>query len=955
MTLARHSLPLLLVLTKPYMWEAPLARLVLPMEQTGRFYLFHTTETSAYDAVGNRTNSVDQLNRTTTYIYDALNRLIETIYPDGSTNGTVYDDVGRVSQTIDARGTITANAYDAAGRRIAVTNAFNISGIASSNLYTYDSNGNQITFTDANGHTTTNVYDVLNRQVQVQYPDGTTTETVYDGDGRSIIQTNQDGFPTYFTYDGAGRLIAVTNALNQVTRYQYDEAGNEILQVDALNRENIFTYDSMGRKILHTMPGGQSEGFAYDLDGNQVYHTNFNGAIIADLYDSMNRQIARTYPNGTSNTFTYTLTGQRATMNDASGSYAYAYDSRDRMLTNAGPAGILSYSYDVNGNLAAITSSTANGTSVTYQYDPLNRLTNVIDGRLSGVPQNTVYHFDPAGNLQGIAYPNTITNLYQYDSLNRLTSLVWKAGNTSLGTFAYTLGATGNRTALSETVSTASRSYTWQYDRLYRLTNEIVSGTAPTGNLFYQYDSVGNRTNRTSGLGLMSQSLSYNTDDQLTTDTYDNNGNTTVSGGINYKFDYENRLTNYNNGQVVFVYDTDGNRVKKITSTATTLYLVDDENPSGCAQVLEELTVSGITTNLSKAYTYGLDLISQRQPGTSTNFFGYDGHGSTRFLTDLNGSIIDTYVYDALGNLVNSSGSTANNYLYCGQQWDPDIGQYYLRARTYYPPTGRFWTQDGDYGNNEDPLSLHKYLYAADDPVNKSDPSGNDYGDFRLSLGTILGSALFNVPGLSAAAPNVVSTDGTCGPEVTAAVMLTMQDIRETYQNSPFSKRAKAAFYTPFGMGDGWDIKQLFYLGFGAATASQFGKNCSLGTGEGADTVQFSFGGQEKVYDAGAVNYVLWGEMFSLLYNDPELTLLEGPAIRENYSQAAAVSYARTYKAVKWHDWGITAKEAGAFVKYGYSGTDPSSTALPLATNPGNLAASQRFPWKYRGISDDYR
>jgi hypothetical protein len=29
---------------------------------------------------------------------------------------------------------------------------------------------------------------------------------------------------------------------------------------------------------------------------------------------------------------------------------------------------------------------------------------------------------------------------------------------------------------------------------------------------------------------------------------------------------------------------------------------------------------------------------------------------------------------------------------------------------------------------------VHKYLYAADDPVNNSDPSGNDYGDFNINI-----------------------------------------------------------------------------------------------------------------------------------------------------------------------------------------------------------------------------
>jgi hypothetical protein len=56
---------------------------------------------------------------------------------------------------------------------------------------------------------------------------------------------------------------------------------------------------------------------------------------------------------------------------------------------------------------------------------------------------------------------------------------------------------------------------------------------------------------------------------------------------------------------------------------------------------------------------------------------------------------------------------------------------YYLRARYYRPELGRFWTMDSVEGNPSDPLSLHKYLYAHADPVNRIDPSGNV--DFTLS------------------------------------------------------------------------------------------------------------------------------------------------------------------------------------------------------------------------------
>jgi hypothetical protein len=62
------------------------------------------------------------------------------------------------------------------------------------------------------------------------------------------------------------------------------------------------------------------------------------------------------------------------------------------------------------------------------------------------------------------------------------------------------------------------------------------------------------------------------------------------------------------------------------------------------------------------------------------------------------------------------------------------------RARYLNPNTGRFWTMDAYAGNNEDPLSLHKYLYVEDNPVYGIDPSGHDELADVLILGDVLGS-----------------------------------------------------------------------------------------------------------------------------------------------------------------------------------------------------------------------
>ncbi|PWU19983.1 MAG: hypothetical protein C5B50_05045, partial [Verrucomicrobia bacterium] len=64
--------------------------------------------------------------------------------------------------------------------------------------------------------------------------------------------------------------------------------------------------------------------------------------------------------------------------------------------------------------------------------------------------------------------------------------------------------------------------------------------------------------------------------------------------------------------------------------------------------------------------------------------------------------------------------------LYCGEQYDATLQMYNLRARFYDPRNGRFHARDTFEGNNEDPLSLHKYDYCECNPVVATDPSGHD-------------------------------------------------------------------------------------------------------------------------------------------------------------------------------------------------------------------------------------
>jgi RHS repeat-associated protein len=152
----------------------------------------------------------------------------------------------------------------------------------------------------------------------------------------------------------------------------------------------------------------------------------------------------------------------------------------------------------------------------------------------------------------------------------------------------------------------------------------------------------------------------------------------------------------------------------------TTKYLVDDRNPTGYLQVLEE--VSGGSVQV--AYTYGTSVVSQRR-SSGTSYYGYDAHGNVSFLTDATGAVTDSYDYDAYGNLVASSGSTQNTRLYAGEEFDADLGLISLRARYYEPGRGRFATIDAfEPGSTTSPLALNRYLYGNSDPTNRRDPLG---------------------------------------------------------------------------------------------------------------------------------------------------------------------------------------------------------------------------------------
>ena len=317
-----------------------------------------------------------------------------------------------------------------------------------------------------------------------------------------------------------------------------------------------------------------------------------------------------------------------------------------------------------------------------------------------------------------------------YDSLNRLLNLETKKGTDTLTGFTYTLSPTGMRTSVTEQ---DGRKVEYKYDSLYRLTEEKITDAVNGDRVTtYSMDAVGNRTSKVDSVDGTTTYV-YDNNDRLLSETkgsdvssyiYDNNGNTeskTKGTDITlYEWDDRGRLVevqNPNSDAVSYEYNEKGIRVSSTINGVKTSFLLDTNR--NYAQVLEEYTSSGVQV----AYVYGHDLISQNRSGAKS-FYLYDGLGTTKALTDSSGVVTDRYIYDAYGNILSSTGTTQNSYLYTGEQFDKNLGQYYLRDRYYSQGVGRFTRSDtweGDYNN---PLSLNKYLYTHGNPINAIDPSG---------------------------------------------------------------------------------------------------------------------------------------------------------------------------------------------------------------------------------------
>ena len=615
--------------------------------------------------------------------------------------------------------------------------------------------------------TTSFTYDSYNRIIGAETPEG---YLHYEYDPETGLKTRtwtDTGTETCYGYDTLNRLSTVASVdpadgTTNLTTYTYTAVGSRETVTLPNGVSTHYGYDTLNRltSIAHFGESGELLGFydytlaadgrrtqAYEIlrnPGSETFSTN----LVTYTYDNLNRltyEVMEIPGVGVAyeSEYTYDLAGNRLFRRVWVGGQilttSYTYDDNDRLIREENAVEVAALTYAPSGALLAGYggSDLVNAKPVLAQI--ATKTAGLATRALPGVWTRWVFRGIPVFMLLAFLLPIAI------GAFNTRRLRARRAQQMTC--YRLPLFMRGTASLMAATMLLTSLPYKTlaQESDLYTQLESSNWGRAGTVTQ-YAYDDNGSLISKTRTGG----------------------GETSVD---QYAYDLQNRMVGHvwttDDGvdeavtTTAFRYNHEGVRVGKDTTVTINgvvnddmaeeiNYLIDFNNPTGYAQIIEELDGEGA---LIKSYTIGDDVLSQStRLGYSSIFENsyllYDGHGSTRQLSDSLGAVTAQYTYDSygvmLGQTADVQASQATSLLYSGEQFDTTLQQYYLRARYYNQANGQFSSLDPYSGNKHDPQSLHKYAYCHADPVNGIDPSGK--ASFLLS-GTMITSVIIGTIG----------------------------------------------------------------------------------------------------------------------------------------------------------------------------------------------------------------
>jgi RHS repeat-associated protein len=299
-----------------------------------------------------------------------------------------------------------------------------------------ENNGTVKSSTDADGHTTSYEYDEKGN-LKVIKPAAPLGETTIGVDTLSRPHEVKDGagHVTTVTYDRLDRVTEIvytgTGAAKTV-KFEYDPNGDFIKLEDSTGTTK-YAHDQLGRLTKEELPGSLSNEYGYDLASNLTTLTDAGGTT-KYKYNATNEVETLTEPTEKVTTFAYDGDHRLKEIHYASGArekYKLEPTSgRPETITFEGLSGIsvpnLTYTYKKGENntslVQTVKEATVISTTITYAYDPVNRLTEAI--ATGANTSKYVFELDGAGNRKKQqVYPGTgneETTFYAYNAANEL-------------------------------------------------------------------------------------------------------------------------------------------------------------------------------------------------------------------------------------------------------------------------------------------------------------------------------------------------------------------------------------------------------------------------------------------------------------------------------------------------------------------------------------------------------